>query len=104
MRKVVERLADAGQFHFPEQSAGVNIDGAHHVHAFDDRAAVNDLGLGSVAVSGQHTVIRRSAEPEDAERSLHDGVKRDAGVGRVGVFIGPVPSAGNAAATGKFHE
>ena len=53
----------------------------------------DDLRLRAVAVARQDAVVRRAAEPEQAQRRLDELIARDAGVGGVGVFVGPVGGA-----------
>ncbi len=93
VESVVVGLADAGQAGLPEQPAGVNVHGAEDIDALDEQPAADHLRLGAVAVARQDAVVRWSAEPEQAERSPHDPVARDARVGGVGVFVGPVGGA-----------
>src|SRR5262249_4567549 len=68
--QVAERLADAGQLGFPEEPAGVEVEGPQAVHALDEEPAIDDLRLRSVAVTRQDAVVRRAAEPEQPQGRL----------------------------------
>ena len=88
--RVVVDLADARQRRSPTGAGRCRCRGAEHVDALDDEPAVDDLRLRAVAVARQDAVVRRAAEPEQAERRLDELVLRDARVGGVGVLVGPV--------------
>ena len=88
--RVIVELAEPGQLALPEQPAGVDVDRSEHVGPLDHQSPGGHLRRRAVAVSRQHLVVRRPAEPEDAQRRFHTRVVRHHAIGRVGIIVCPI--------------
>lgn len=71
VRGVVVEGTKARQLALPKQSSGVDVSRSQDVRALDNDSAVDDLRLRPVPVPGKNRVVRRTAEPQDAERGFH---------------------------------
>ena len=97
VQDVVVELAQVGKLPLPKEPAGIDVQGAEHVGAFDHQPARGDLRGRPVAVPRQHLVVGRPAVPEQPQRRPDQRVGRADAVGRVGILMGPLPGAGQAA-------
>ncbi len=82
------------QRHSPQHTTGVNVAGTQRFHSLDDQPAGDDLFRRAVPVTGQHIHIGAAAEPEDAQRELHQLIIRLDGVADVAVLMRPDPRTG----------
>src|SRR5262249_7908895 len=91
------------QWIFPQSASVIGIDSADGVQSLDEEAAIEELRGRRTAVARGHVEVA-IAEPEDAERPLHQRIGRAAGVGRVGGLVRPGAPAGPAAADAFLHR